>query len=147
MLARGSCTAAFPSSAPLSVRVASSARLARPKSVSQTTSPESSRKFEGLTSRWMTPRAMSVAQGLGRLTPPAGDVQVGQGASRLLCFELDLGEAAAVDQLHGVVMNAALGPDGKNRDDIRVVEASDGFGFAAESLHGLHVGRCRTAGP
>ena len=45
-----------PHEAPRTVSVASSSRFARPKSVSQTTPSGSSRRFDGLMSRWITPR-------------------------------------------------------------------------------------------
>ena len=46
----------------------------------------------------------------------------------------DLGEAAALDELHGVVVHAALGADGVDRDDVGVVQAGGGLGLELEPL-------------
>ena len=44
------------------------------------------------------------------------------------------GQGLAVDELHGVVVHAALAADGVDRDDVRVVQAGGGLGLDLEPL-------------
>ncbi len=46
----------------------------------------------------------------------------------------------AGNELHGVIVDAALAADGEDRHDIGVVQPSDGLGLAAEALHGFVIG-------
>ncbi len=55
------------------VRDGSARRRARPKSAIQTIPRASTSRFDGLTSRWMTPRWWRVRQRLGRLAADLGD--------------------------------------------------------------------------
>jgi hypothetical protein len=44
------------------------------------------------------------------------------------------GEGLALDVLHGVIVDAALGADGEDGDNVRVMELGGGEGFVAEAL-------------
>ena len=57
---------------PVWVRSSASASLARPKSVTQSVPRTSSRRLDGLTSRWSTPWLCGVVERLGRLDARAG---------------------------------------------------------------------------
>ena len=46
---------------------------------------------------------------------------------------MHLGQALALDELHRVVVDAALAADGVDRDDVRVVERGGGAGFVLEA--------------
>ena len=75
--ARATCRPACPSTWPSIVMVTSPAsRLARPKSITCGRPSASSMMFEGLTSRWTTPRPVGVLQGVGDLGDQGGSLPV-----------------------------------------------------------------------
>ena len=53
----------------------------------------------------------------------------------------DLGQAAALDELHGVERHAPLAADGVDRHDVGVVQAGGGLGLELEPLQLLGVQR------
>ena len=61
-------------------------------------------------------------------------VDLGRGLASVLAAEPgdQLGERRPVDELHGVVVDAALAADRVHRDDVRVVELRGGLGLDAE---------------
>ena len=52
----------------------------------------------------------------------------------------DAGQGLALDELHGVMMHAAVAADGVDRDDVGVVQQRRGLGLDLESLELLGVG-------
>ena len=86
------------------------------------------------------PALVGMRQRLGRLEAPTGNILGRQGLIRTLTLVEDVGQAAALDELHGVIMDAPLGADGEDRHDVRVMQPGDRLGLATEPLHGLLVG-------
>ena len=86
---------------------------------------------------------MGMRQRLGGLEPPCNDLGDRQRLVLLLGLSQDLRQAAALDELHRVVMNVAVAANGEDRHDVGMVQPRDGLGFAAEALHRLKVGHGR----
>ena len=130
---------------------------ARPKSVTHSLSSASTIRFDGLMSRWMTPRRMCVFQRLGRLHAEAGHGRGRRGDGAMFGPEArgaraslsgpprivpeDLGQRSSLDQGHGVERSAPLEADCEDGDDIRVVQAGGRLGLDAEALKGARVER------
>ena len=70
---------------------------------------------------------MGVMDGLGRL----GD-QFGRGTGSIFVVVEPIGQAAALDELHGEVLLPLVLADLVDRDDARVVELGDGLGLVLE---------------
>ncbi len=85
------------------------------------------------------PALVGMSQGLGRLKAPARDVRGRQRLAGLPGIGQDIRQAAPLDKLHRVVMDAALAADGEDRHDVGMVQPRDGLGLAMEPLHGLLV--------
>ena len=86
------------------------------------------------------PTPVGMRERLGRLKAPASHVVELERLTRSLRFAENVSQAAAVDQLHGVVMHAALAADGEDRHDVGVVQPGDGLGLAMEPMHRLLIG-------
>ena len=86
------------------------------------------------------PPVVGVSQGLGRLEAPARDLRGRQRRAGPLGIGQDIRQAAALDELHGVVVDAPFAADGEDRDDIGVVQPGHGLALAAEPLHRVFVG-------
>ena len=83
---------------------------------------------------------MGMGQGLGGLQRPAGRLDKIQRDSLLLRLLQHGSQAAALDELHGIVEHALLLADGEDRYDVRVVQLGDRLGLALEPFHGILVG-------
>ncbi len=81
-----------------------------------------------------------VRQRLRRLQAPAGNRARLQRGPLGPAFVQNRGQAFALDELHGVVVDAVLAADGEDGHDVRMVQAGDGLGLAPEALHRLGVG-------
>ena len=111
--------------------VTSSVLLASPKSVSQTRSSRSRIRFDGFTSRWTISRWWAWAKASTACRAPLRHFFQGEGPAALL---EDLIEAASFNELHRVVVDAVMAPDGKYRHDVRVVQIGNGRRFSLESF-------------
>ena len=68
---------------------------------------------------------------------------IASGLCRSWASARSLRQAAALDELHRVVVHVAVAADGEDRHDVGMVQPRDGLGFAAEPLHRLLVGHGR----
>ena len=88
---------------------------------------------------------MGMRQSFSRLQRPAGcldKIQRGRFLLRLLQHRC---QAAALDELHGIIEYALLFADGEDRHNVRVVQLGDRLGLALEPFHGILVGHAGKA--
>ena len=83
-------------------------------------------------------RAVAGPHRFGLSAGPTGSAGAAAAARAITC-----GQGPALDELHGVEVDAALAADGEDRDDVRVVQLRRGLGLVLEPLQLARVERGR----